>query len=82
MTVMKQAKTPKRVTIYFDPGILKAIKLKSLETECPVSELVNDAVRRSLAEDADDLMAFEERADEPNLDFEKIVKSMKKDGLL
>lgn len=79
---MKQTDLPKRVTVYFDPKIFKAIKLKSLETERPMSELVNEAVRQSLTEDAEDLLAFEKRAKEPNLDFEKVVKDMKKDGLL
>ena len=45
-----------------------------------MSELVNDAVRLSLAEDAEDLAAFEERAGEPNLSFEDVVKSLKRSG--
>ncbi|MBF0105143.1 MAG: CopG family transcriptional regulator [Deltaproteobacteria bacterium] len=79
---MKPQEKTKRVTVYFDPVILRAIKLKSFETERPLSELVCEAVRLSLAEDAEDLLAFEKRAREPDLDFEKVVKEMKKDGLL
>ena len=45
-----------------------------------VSEMVNEAVRYALAEDAEDLAAFDERADEPDVDFEDFVKSLKRSG--
>ena len=51
----------KRATIYFDTNLHKALRLKSVETSRSVSELVNDAVKEALAEDAEDLKAFEER---------------------
>jgi len=60
----------KRATVYFAPEIHRALRLKAAATDRPISEIVNDAVRCSLAEDADDLAAFEERAGEPSLDFE------------
>jgi hypothetical protein len=44
--------------------------------------LVNDAVRLNLAEDAEDLAAFEERAKEPNLAFEDVLKDLRKRGKL
>jgi len=72
----------KRATIYLDARIHRALKLKSLETDKPMSELVNAALWHSLAEDAEDLMLFEERAKEPELDFEQVVKGWKRDGLL
>ncbi len=72
----------KRATIYFDSDIHRALRLKAVETERPISELVNDAVRRSLAEDAEDLSAFQDRVREPNLAFEKVVKDLKKRGKL
>ena len=72
--------TSKRSTVYFDPSIHRALRLKAAETDRSVSELVNDAVRQSLAEDAEDLAAFEERAAEPNLSFEDAVKSLKRSG--
>ena len=72
----------KRATVYFEPTLHKALKLKAAETERPVSDLINDAVRASLSEDADDLLVFEERQSERTLDFEKVVKKMKQDGLL
>jgi hypothetical protein len=55
----------KRATIYFDPDLHKALRLKSVETSRSVSDLVNEAVKEALAEDAEDLITFDERADEP-----------------
>jgi hypothetical protein len=73
---------PKRTTIYFESDIHKALRLKSIVSERSISEMVNDAVRNSLAEDAEDLAAFDERADEPSVDFEDFVKKMKRSGKL
>jgi hypothetical protein len=73
---------PKRATIYFDPEIHRALRLKAAETDRSVSDLVNDAVRLSLAEDAEDLAAFEERASEPSLSFEKVVRELRARGVL
>jgi len=70
----------KRATIYFDPNLHKALKFKAVETSRSVSELVNNAVRESLSEDAEDLLAFEERADEALISYEAMVKRLKKDG--
>lgn len=70
----------KRATVYFDAQLHRALRLKAAETDRSLSELVNDAVRRSLAEDAEDLAAFEERAGEPNLPFEDVLKDLKKRG--
>jgi hypothetical protein len=72
----------KRATVYLDPQIHRALRLKSAETEKSVSELVNDAVRMSLSEDADDLAMFEARSVEPNLRFEDVVKDLRKRGKL
>jgi hypothetical protein len=70
----------KRATVYFDPNIHKALKLKSIETSKSISELVNEAVKIALAEDAEDIIAFEDRADEPLISFSAMVKRLKKDG--
>lgn len=59
--------TLKRATVYFDPIIHKALKSRSIETSKSISELVNEAVKEALAEDADDITAVEERANEPLL---------------
>ena len=72
----------KRATVYFEAPIHRALRLKSAETDASVSELVNAAVRRSLAEDADDLAAFHDRAKEPRVTFEAFVRDLKKRGKL
>jgi len=70
----------KRATIYFNPDLHKALRLKAVETSRSVSELVNEAVKEALAEDAEDLSAFDERADEPLVSYDEMVKRLKKDG--
>jgi hypothetical protein len=70
----------KRSTVYFDPFIHKALKLKSIETSKSISELVNEAVKEALAEDAEDITTVEERANEPLISFSEMVKRLKKDG--
>ena len=72
----------KRATVYFDSQIHRALRLKAAETDKSISELVNDAVRLNLAEDAEDLATFEERANEPNLAFEDVLKDLRKRGKL
>jgi hypothetical protein len=70
----------KRATVYFDPALHRALRLKAAETDRSVSDLINEAVRLSLAEDAEDLLAFEERSGEPDLSFEAVVKELKRSG--
>ena len=70
----------KRATVYFDPTIHRALRMKSAETSRSVSDIVNDAVREALAEDAEDLAAFEERASEPLITYEDMVKRLKANG--
>ena len=72
----------KRATVYFDAHLHRALKVKAAETERNLSEIVNDAVKQSLAEDAEDLAAFEERAKEPNLAFEAVLKDLRRRGEL
>ena len=72
----------KRATVYFEEDLHKALKMKSAEIASPVSDLVNDAVRAALFEDAEDLEAFKERENEPVIDFEAFVTSLKDDGKL
>jgi hypothetical protein len=72
----------KRATVYFEEELHKALKMKSAEISSPVSDLVNDAVRSALFEDAEDLKAFKERENEPAIDFEAFVTALKDDGKL
>ncbi len=70
----------KRATVYFDPYLHRALRLKAAETDCSVSELVNEAVKAALAEDASDIEAFEVREKEPDYAFEDVVKDLKRRG--
>jgi hypothetical protein len=72
----------KRSTVYLDADLHRALKVKSAETEYTISELVNEAVRKALAEDAVDLASIEERKNEPLMPFEDVLKKLKKDGKL
>ena len=70
----------KRATVYVEPEIYRALKIKAAETSTSVSSLINDAAKAALAEDEDDIAAFEERAHEPLISFAEVVKKLKKDG--
>jgi hypothetical protein len=65
--------SPKRSTIYFDPDLHRALRLKAAATDRSISDVVNDAVRQTLSEDASDLEMFEKRRREPAVDFEEVV---------
>ena len=70
----------KRATVYLDPDLHKALRLKAVEPSRSISELVNNAIREALAEDAEDIGAFEERAGEPLISYDEMVKRLKRDG--
>jgi hypothetical protein len=70
----------KRSTIYLNAALYRALRLKAAETDNSISELVNQAVSYSLAEDALDIAAVEERKKEPSISFENVLKQLKKDG--
>jgi len=72
----------KRATVYLDPNLHKALRLQAIETSRSVSELINDAVRAELTADARDLASFDERANEPVVDFEDFIKGLKRDGTI
>jgi plasmid stability protein len=72
----------KRATIYFDPDLHKALRLKAAETSRSITELVNEAVREALSEDAEDLAAFSNRKHDPLVTYDEMVKRLKKDGLI
>lgn len=74
------SETTTRATIYLDSELHRALKFKAAATDYSISELVNDAVRESLSDDADDLAVFEDRASEPSLSFEAVVKDLKRRG--
>jgi plasmid stability protein len=72
----------KRSTIYFEPDIHHALRVKAANTHRSVSEVVNEAVRLVLREDQEDLGAFDERVNEPTLSYEALLKDLKAHGKL
>ena len=70
----------KRTTIYIDPQLHHALRIKSAEMDSSISQLIEKAIKISLAEDAIDLAAYEERKHEPRLSFEEVVKKLRKNG--
>ena len=69
-----------RTTIYLESDLHKALRLKSVETSRSVSDLVNEAVRESLSEDAEDLADFADRVKERVISYDEMVRRLKKDG--
>lgn len=74
--------TLKRATVYFDPEVHKALRLRAAASDQSISDMVNDAVRASLAEDAADLAAFDKRKRERSVSFDSFVQGMKRRGLI
>jgi hypothetical protein len=72
----------KRATVYLEPELHRALRLKAVETDRTISDIVNDAVRSNLAEDAEDLESFRKRAKEPTLSFEQVIKDLRRRGKL
>ncbi len=72
----------KRATVYFEPALHQAIRLKAAHTNRSISEIVNDAVRFALREDEEDLAAFDKRVAEPLMSYEALLKDLKAHGKL
>ena len=68
----------KRSTVYFDPSIHQALRLKAAATHVSLSELIDDAVRLLMREDHEDLNAFSERVKEPEMSYEALLNDLKK----
>lgn len=79
---MAPMSTPRRATIYLDAELHRALRVKAAETDQSISDLVNFAVRQTLAEDAEDLATYRARAKEPRLDFESVLKDLRRRGKL
>lgn len=70
----------KRATIYFDADVHRALRLRAAACSRSISDMVNEAVRMTLAEDADDLRDADQRQDEPSSSFEEFVTSLRDGG--
>ena len=74
--------SPKRATVYFEPEVHRALRLRAAANDRSISDMVNDAVKATLAEDAEDLEAFDRRRSERSVSFESFVRGMKRRGRL
>jgi plasmid stability protein len=72
----------KRSTVYIDAELHQALRMRSAETDCSISHLINEALRAQLCEDAEDLAEFKARAKEKTIDFESFVANLRKNGKL
>lgn len=72
----------KKTTVYLEPEILKAAKLRAVEAEESLAEYLRKAVLAQLAEDYQDIETFKSRGKEPAVTFEKMMAGMKKRGLV
>jgi hypothetical protein len=72
----------KRATIYFDAEVHRALRLRAAACNRSISDIVNEAVRMTLSEDADDLRDADQRQDEPSSGFEEFVTSLRNSGRL
>ncbi|MAF08787.1 MAG: CopG family transcriptional regulator [Acidiferrobacteraceae bacterium] len=70
----------KRSTVYFDPAIHQALKLRAASSDLSLSELVDEAVRLLMREDQEDLSAFSERVNEPTITYEALLEDLQKHG--
>jgi hypothetical protein len=76
------ANLSKRATVYFDPEIHLALKMKAAATQASISELIDECARQLLAEDQEDLAAIDDRISEPAITYEALLKDLKKHGKL
>ena len=72
----------KRATVYFDSELHRALKLKAAASDRSISDVVSEAVRQALAEDAADLAAFADREREPTISFDRFVRDLERRGRL
>jgi hypothetical protein len=72
--------TQKRATVYFEADVHRALRLRAVATDRSISDMVNDAVKAILAEDAEDLAAFADRKNERSLSFDTFVQGLKRSG--
>lgn len=72
----------KRTTVYLDPKLHQAMKMRAVQMNLSFSDLINEAMKNLLKEDAEDLEAIANRVNEPMVSYETVLKNLKRDGLL
>jgi hypothetical protein len=72
----------KRSTVYFEPSIHQALRLRAATSNVSLSEIIDEAVRLLMREDQEDLAAFADRANEPEISYEALLNDLKAHGKL
>ncbi|GAB5500109.1 MAG: hypothetical protein PsegKO_24200 [Pseudohongiellaceae bacterium] len=72
----------KRATVYFDPALHRALRVRAADSNQSVSELVDEAVRLLMREDQEDLEVYARRIAEPEISYETLLSDLKKHGKL
>jgi metal-responsive CopG/Arc/MetJ family transcriptional regulator len=70
----------KRETIDFDPALYAALQERATEEKASLSDVVNDVLRSALDEDDQDHVIFEQRRNDPTVDFETFAADLKRRG--
>jgi hypothetical protein len=70
----------KRSTVYFEPEIHQALRLKAASSNLSISELIDEAVRLSMNEDQEDLAFFAQRENDKEISYEDLLNDLKKHG--
>lgn len=63
-----------------DAELHRALRMKAAETCSSISQIVNQAVKLLLAEENENLVAFDERTKGPLFSFEDVLKELKRKG--
>jgi hypothetical protein len=80
LEVLAVSNLSKRSTVYFDPAIHQALKLRAATSNLSLSELVDEAVRLLMLEDQEDLSAFADRINQPEMSYEALLNDLKQHG--
>jgi hypothetical protein len=70
--------TPKRATVYFEPGVYQALRLRALATHRSMSELVNEAVRTALAQASAAISANDRHSKGSSASFDRLAQALKR----
>jgi predicted transcriptional regulator len=70
----------KRATVYLEPELHEALQRKAVATDRTISDLIKEAVREDLEEEAEDLAAIRDRAGERGIPFEEVVQDLRRRG--
>ena len=70
----------KCATIYFEAVVHRALRLRAAACNRSISDMVNEAVRMTLAEDADDLRDVDHRQNEKSIGFVQFASNLINSG--